>query len=55
MARPNQEAINTFMSVTGVAEDVALQKIEVICGSDSHQLLIGGVDILRNLILIIIL
>jgi hypothetical protein len=29
MARPNQEAIETFISITGVAEDVAVQKLEV--------------------------
>lgn len=29
MARPNQEAIETFISITGVTEDVAVQKLEV--------------------------
>ncbi|KAI7987545.1 Plant UBX domain-containing protein 8 [Camellia lanceoleosa] len=28
MARPNQEAIETFMSITGASESVALQKLE---------------------------
>ncbi|KAJ6933549.1 hypothetical protein NC651_008826 [Populus alba x Populus x berolinensis] len=28
MARPNQEAIETFISITGVTEDVAVQKLE---------------------------
>lgn len=28
MVRPNQEAIDTFMSITGLAESVALQKLE---------------------------
>lgn len=29
MARPCQEAIDTFMSITGVTEAVAVQKLEV--------------------------
>jgi hypothetical protein len=29
MARPNQETIDTFISITGVSEPVALQKLEV--------------------------
>ncbi|CAL5360002.1 unnamed protein product [Camellia sinensis] len=29
MARPNQEAIETFMSITGASESVALQKLEI--------------------------
>ncbi|KAJ6695520.1 FAS-ASSOCIATED PROTEIN [Salix koriyanagi] len=28
MARPNQEAIETFISITGATEDVAVQKLE---------------------------
>ncbi|KAJ0047636.1 hypothetical protein Pint_16057 [Pistacia integerrima] len=28
MVRPNQEAIDTFISITGVTESVALQKLE---------------------------
>jgi hypothetical protein len=30
MARPNQEAIETFMNITGALEPVAVQKLEVI-------------------------
>lgn len=30
MARPNQEAIETFMSITGVSEATAIQKLEVV-------------------------
>jgi len=29
MARPNQEAVETFVSITGLPEAVALQKLEV--------------------------
>lgn len=29
MVRPNQEAIDTFISITGVSESVAVQKLEV--------------------------
>lgn len=29
MARPNQEEIETFMSITGVSEATAIQKLEV--------------------------
>ncbi|MED6119178.1 Plant UBX domain-containing protein 8 [Stylosanthes scabra] len=28
MARPNQEEIETFMSITGLSETIALQKLE---------------------------
>jgi hypothetical protein len=30
MATPNQEAIDTFISITGASDAVALQKLEVI-------------------------
>lgn len=29
MVRPNQEAIDTFISITGATESVAVQKLEV--------------------------
>ncbi|KAF7127234.1 hypothetical protein RHSIM_Rhsim11G0003600 [Rhododendron simsii] len=38
MARPCQEAIDTFMSITGVTEAVAVQKLEVSVGSCSSEL-----------------
>lgn len=31
MVRPDQEAIDTFMSITGVSEAAAIQKLEVVC------------------------
>ena len=30
MARPNQEAIETFISITGAPEAVAIEKLEVV-------------------------
>jgi hypothetical protein len=40
MARPNQEAIDTFISITGVTEDAAVLKLEVTLFF-GLQLLIG--------------
>ncbi|KAG2677372.1 hypothetical protein I3760_12G095300 [Carya illinoinensis] len=36
MARPNQEAIDTFMSITGASEVIAAQKLEE-CGGDLNE------------------
>ena len=33
MARPNQEAIETFISITGAPEAVTVEKLEVVFGN----------------------
>ena len=49
MARPPQDAIDTFISITGAPEAIAVQKLEVRARDSDHLLFILGFSLWRLL------